>query len=74
MKIYQWNILSNVTNFATKEVHYKCGICNIIPNENQLKKRKEKTCFPVFGEEVYMSIELGYVEYSNLDYRCFTLL
>lgn len=41
MKIYQHNIFSDVINFAINEVHCKCDICNIIPNKNQLKKKKD---------------------------------
>lgn len=35
MKIYQQNILSDVMNFATNEMHHKCGIWNSILNKNE---------------------------------------
>lgn len=42
MEIYQQTILSHVMNFATNEMHHKCGIWNIFPNKNE-QGRKERT-------------------------------
>jgi len=41
MKIYQQTIMSDVMNFATNEMHHKCGIWNIFPNKNE-QGRKER--------------------------------